>query len=37
MSNKRNADEFERKKRKTSVRIQGKSGKNGFDFHQTVA
>ena len=35
MSNKRNADEFERK-RWTSVRIQGKSGKNGFDFHQTV-
>ena len=32
MSNKRNADEFERKN-DTSVRIQGKSGKNGFDFH----
>ena len=26
-----------REKRWTSVRIQGKSGKNGFDFHQTVA
>ena len=31
MSNKRNADEFE--KRDTSIRIRGTSSKNGFGTH----
>ena len=33
MSNEGNADEFKRTKRETSIRIQGKSSKNGFENH----
>ena len=33
MPNKRNAGEFKRTKRRTQIRIQGKSYKNGFENH----